>query len=575
MKTELNKVGFLTILMLLGVLHVNAINVQRVLQGDTLNNKVDSTVRTMYIIEGDCSLSGDVSLAPGSILKFEGGMINGPGTIKSLCLIIDAPKYQIFKENVSVSGIANGEVSVHWWGAKGYSDSVSYSDPDLEFDNAIAINRALKAAGTSWVVLDNLKYKIKAPITLNKEGQKLKCYGNISYNPSNPDSSCAAIDLRASNIKLDINKLSGPDNGSGVLFSWNVFHGNINVNEIEKFKYGLNYTPVANIKVGANAYAGVQYCKISWQTIKCNTGIYIDLWSDQNLDSCTVWVNENQFNGGRLLCVNGIVVAEKKNSLNSYTADLINGNVFNCIGFEGSSSSLITPIILRHAWYNTFYDLRMSESLNNDVNVPLIKMTGCGYNTISIKSSIPYSRIEAQNCNNIELQGSFTDTGIGFHKGYDRLYVISSNPKYQPPLKTTAKDSIVDSYVFISSRMQSRNLMKSLYLGKLDSLDVGYKTRTINFNDLFVEPYDTTEKKVYSLSKVVEIGVYDNSTLTIELGNSIVESFPELDMRCNIGGGGCIVFNKNEVGVDTIQAKGNYRISYDDARNLKIVKMTD
>ena len=277
------------------------------------------------------------------------------------------------------------------------------------------------------------------------------------------------------------------------------------------------------------------------------------------------------------MCNNGIVVADKIKKLNlkSYTADLINGNVFNCIGFEGSSSSLITPIILHHAWYNTFYDLRMSESLNNDVNVPLIKMTGCGYNTISIKSSIPYSRIEAQNCNNIELQGSFTDSGIGFHKGYDRLYIISSNPKYRPPLNTNAPDSIVDSYVFISSRMQSRNLMKSIYLGKLDSLDEGSKTRTINFNDLFVEPYNTTEKKVYSLSKVVEIGVYDNSTLTIELGNSIVESFPELDMRCNVGGGGRIDFVRDTTLIDTISISGNYRIAFDDARNLRIVKMTN
>jgi hypothetical protein len=117
--------------------------------------------------------------------------------------------------------------------------------------------------------------------------------------------------------------------------------------------------------------------------------------------------------------------------------------------------------------------------------------------------------------------------------------------------------------------------MKSIYLGKFDSLDIGYKRRTINFNDLFVEPYDTTERKVYSLSKVVEIGVYDNSTLTIELGNSIVESFPELDMRCNVGGGGRIDFVRDTTLIDTISISGNYRIAFDDARNLRIVKMTN
>lgn len=565
MKTELNKVGFLTILMLLGVLHVNAINVQRVLQGDTLNNKVDSTVQTMYIIEGDCSLSGDVSLAPGSILKFEGGMINGPGTIKSLCLIIDAPKYQIFKENVSVSGIANGEVSVHWWGAVG--DGVT--------EDADAINRALKAAGTSWVVLDNLKYKIKAPITLNKEGQKLKCYGNISYNPSNPDSSYAAIDLRASNIELDINKLSGPDNGSGVLFSWNVFHGNINVNEIEKFKYGLNLTPVANVYLENEVFAGVQYCKISWQTIKCNIGIYIDLWSDQNLDSCTVWVNENQFNGGRLMCNNGIVVADKIKKLNlkSYTADLINGNVFNCIGFEGSSSSLITPIILRHAWYNEFHDLRMSESLEADTTKALIYMNDCGYNTMNIKSILPYSRIKAENCNNIELQGSFTDYGAGFHKGYDRMYIVNSNTAYRTPMNTKSTLIKNKTYKLLSSRIQQRNAIKNLYLGRTATDTVGEKKDTISFNELFFHPYDT--KGVIILSDVVEVGIYNNSQLTIDVANSIAGICPEVEMRCNIGAGSRLIFIDNNNIIEQITSSGNYRITFNEARDMRIVKMTN
>ncbi len=557
MKMRLKNVKFLLFVILLCALQVNAINVQRVSQGDVLNRKANSAITTMYIIEGDCSLSGDVELAAGSILKFEGGTIDAipdtSFTIRGSNLIIEAPKYQIFGDGINVTGIANGEVSAHWWGAVG----------DGETDDAKAINRSLQNAGTSWVVLENLRYLTNETIVLGKN-QKLRCDGVIAYRGEG-----AAIDLKNENISLDINKLQSENRkGSGILFSGSVYHGNVNVNRIEDFNYGLNLTPINT---------GVQYCKISWQTIKCNTGIYIDLWSDQNLDSCTVWVNENQFNGGRLVCNNGIVVADKIKKLNlkTYTADFINGNVFNCIGFEGNSSSLIIPITLRHAWFNEFHDLRMSESLNQNINTPLIYMKGCGYNTLNIKSIMPYSRVQTVSCNNIEMQGLFTDSGIGAHKGYDRLYIISSNPKYQPPLKTTAKDSIVDSHAFISSRMQSRSLMKSIYLGKLDSLDVGYKTRKINFNDLFVEPYDTTERKVYSLSKVVEIGVYDNSTLTIELENSIAESFPELDMRCDIGGGGSIVFNKNDVGVDTIRAKGNYRIAFDDARNLKIVKMAD
>lgn len=125
------------------VLASNAMTVKRVSQG-SFNAAVEKG-QAMYIIEGDCSLSGDVTLASGSILKFEGGAFMGSGTIKGSRLMIDAPKYQIFGEKVNFDkgAIANGEVSAHWWGAKG--DGVAY--------DCGAINRSLQNAGTSWVVL--------------------------------------------------------------------------------------------------------------------------------------------------------------------------------------------------------------------------------------------------------------------------------------------------------------------------------------------------------------------------------------------------------------------------------------
>lgn len=522
---------------------------------------VDSA--TMYIIDGDCFLSGNVTLPRGSILKFEGGVIRGSGTIKASGLMIDAPKYQIFGENINFENdrdpqkgaIANGEVSAHWWGAQG--DGYTY-DCD-------AINRALKAAGTSWVVLDNLKYLTDKTITLG-EGQKLRCDGTIAYRGSG-----AAIELKNSYVDLDINELCGVKKGSGVLFSGNVYHGNININEIVDFNYGLNFTPIAKTRVNGSAFAGTQYCDISWQSIRCNTGIYIDLWNKENLTNSTVWVNENQFHGGRLLCANGIVVAEKKKNLNSYNADLINGNVFNSIGFEGWDGILIKPITLRHAWYNEFHDLRMSESLNTNVNVPLIEMDDCGYNTMNIKSIVPYQRIKAVNCNNIELQGSFTDLGSGFHKGYDRLYIVNTNTAYRTPVNTKESVAKNETHKLLSSRIQPRNIMNSLYLGRTANDNVGDKVRIINFNDLFAKTSDGT----MVLSDVVEIGIYDNSQITIDVANSIAGICPEVEMRCNIGAGSRLVVKNGAKEIGRIEKSGNYRISYDDARNLKIVKMAE
>ena len=119
----------LFLLLLIGVAMMSkAINVQRVLQDEVFNNKM-STELSMYIIEGDCSLSGDVELAAGSILKFEGGTIDAMPdtsfTIRGSNLIIGAPKYQIFGDSINVTGIANSEVSAHWWGAVGDGESCS------------------------------------------------------------------------------------------------------------------------------------------------------------------------------------------------------------------------------------------------------------------------------------------------------------------------------------------------------------------------------------------------------------------------------------------------------------------
>lgn len=157
----MKRLGFFIGLLCSIAIGTNAITVKRVSQGSF--NAVNG--QAMYIITGECSLSSDVTLAAGSILKFEGGVINGTGKILGSRLMIDAPKYQIFGENVGFgkNAIGNGEVSAHWWGAKG--DGVNY--------DCGAINRALQNAGSSWVVLDNLRYLTNETIVLG-EGQKLR-----------------------------------------------------------------------------------------------------------------------------------------------------------------------------------------------------------------------------------------------------------------------------------------------------------------------------------------------------------------------------------------------------------------
>ena len=548
MKTELNKVGFLTILMLLGVLHVNAINVQRVSQEDVLNRKANSAITTMYIIEGDCSLSGDVSLAPGSILKFEGGMISGSGTIKGSRLMIDAPKYQIFGEKVNfVKGaIANGEVSAHWWGAKG--DGVNY--------DCGAINRALQNVGTSWVVLDNLKYLTNETIVLG-EYQKLRCDGVISYRGNG-----AAIELTEKFIELDIRELrhsagSGYNQtakfkGKGVLLSGNVYNANINIDKVLYFDKAFDLSP----QLGKEWYCGIQYCKISWQYVVGEYGIYIDMPSGAKnaKKGDRIWVNENQFNGGRLLCRYGIYSTPVDDKYKEIIG-VINGNVFNSIGFEGEGKIKCKAITLHNAWHNNFNDIRLSEGYV-PIGQPWIDLTQCGYLNFDFKSLIPYSSVKATRCNHIEMQGVFTDNGLGIYTGYDRLYVLNENGAYNPLYN--ADDENSECVKLLTRSTVGAAEIKQIYVGASTSVPRGGVVKNVNFNELLFA--NGGDQKV--LSDKVFITVNDNSTLNISTEHSLAKSYLNFALVCKISSGSKVVITNDKGKRMILEESGVYHVNH-------------
>ncbi|MBE6319067.1 MAG: hypothetical protein E7081_08870 [Bacteroidales bacterium] len=532
MKMRLKNIKLLLFVILLCALQVNAINVQRVLQGDVFNNKVCAGA-TMYIIEGNCSLSGDVTLAAGSILKFEGGKIEGSGVIKGERLQIDAPKYQIFGENVDFGekAIANGEVSAHWWGAKG--DGITY--------DCNAINRALQNAGTSWVVLDNLRYLTNETIVLG-ENQKLRCDGIIAYRGEG-----AAIELTDTHIELDICELchnagwdgqDTPYKGSGVLFSGNVYHANINIDRVRYFNRAFDIVPTH--KVGdEKKYRGTQYCKISWQYVIGEYGIYIDMVSGmlKDYNGRRTWVNENQFNGGRLLCRYGIYSTPVDDKYRK-TIGVINGNVFNSIGFEGDMDEKgkikCKAITLHNAWHNNFNDIRLSEGYV-PIGQPWIDLTQCGYLNFSFKSQIPYSSVKATRCNHIEMHANFTDNGLGYFAGYDRLYILNENPAYNP--LNNANDKNSENVKLLTRSNIGAAEIKQIYVGASTASPRGEVTQKMNFNDLFFA--NVGDQKV--LSDKAFITVNDKSTLNISTEHSLANAYLDFELVCKISAGSKIV----------------------------------
>ncbi len=540
-------------------LNLNAITVKRVSNGDKLNNSTNNTP-SLFIIDEDCYISGNIQLPSGSILKFEGGAIKGKGTISGNRLMIEAPKYQIFGDDINIKGIANGEVSAHWWGAIG--DGVSY--------DCKAINRALQNAGTSWVILENLRYLTTETITMGR-GQKLRCDGIISYRGSG-----AAIDLKNTNIEVDIYELrqnfgSGYNQetaflGSGVRFSGNVFNSNINIDRILYFNRAFDLSPkheLSDVK-----FRGIQYCKISWQYIVGEYGIYIDMVSGMlpDYEGRRTWVNENQFNGGRLHCRYGIYSTPVDDKYNN-TIGVINGNAFNCIGFEGEGAIKCKAITLYNAWHNNFNDIRLSEGY-----VPIgetwIDLTQCGYLKFDFKSQIPYSSVKATRCNHIEMTGAFTDNGLGNFTEYDRLYIFNENPAYNPLIDTSTKNN--NSIKLLTRSANSTSEIKRIYVGATKESLHGGLIQNINFNDLFYTEYDG--RKI--LNDKCFITVNDKSRLNISTANSLINSHIGMELVCKISTGSSIVITNNKGQKATLTESGTYKFKPSN-NNFELLKITD
>ena len=538
----MKRLGFFIGLLCCIAIGTNAITVKRVSQGSF--NAVNG--QAMYIITGECSLSSDVTLAAGSILKFEGGVINGTGKILGSRLMIDAPKYQIFGENVGFgkNAIGNGEVPAHWWGAKG--DGVNY--------DCGAINRALRDAGSSWVVLDNLRYLTNETIVLG-EGQKLRCDGILSYRGNG-----VAIELTEKNVELDIRELrqnagtgynqTTPFKGSGVLLSGNVYNANINIDNILYFNRAFDLSP----KLGKEWYCGIQYCKISWQYVIGEYGIYIDIPSGAKTakKGDRMWVNENQFNGGRLLCRYGIYSTPIDDKYKDIIG-LINGNVFNSIGFEGEGNIKCKAITLYNAWHNNFNDIRLSEGYV-PIGQPWIDLTQCGYLNFSFKSQIPYSSVKATRCNHIEMHANFTDNGLGYFAGYDRLYILNENGAYNPLNNALDKNS--ENVKLLTRSTVGAAEIKQIYVGASKTAPRGGVVQKMNFNDLFFA--NVGDQKV--LSDKAFITVNDNSTLNIATEHSLVGANLDFALVCKISAGSKIVITNAEGKKMTLTESGVYHV---------------
>lgn len=525
-------------------------------------------------ITGNCILTGNLNLGVGCILDFEGGSIqtSNNSVIVGNSTEIRAAKYQIFYGVVLLGSFSNSTIPAEWYGATGSGDKTD----DYAYDDTAAIQTALNNAGNLTppipVELSALTYNISAPLVLDRINQQLICKGRIQLLSNIP-----AIDLRKEYLKLDIREIRyrdyenrwGTTNGTGVLLSGNVHNSIISVDKMIGLKIGFDLTPSVN-----NGYdsqiVGLQYNKISWQFLDCETGINIKV-NEFVQDSQCLWVNENQFFGGRLYSKNGIVIQGLSNNNNS-----INGNTFNNIGFEGGSDDstiMVTPIKAISTRLNNFYDLRMSEAIKETAvtdssgNIiryegTFIDLTDCEFMRFSIKSHLPFNYVKTSNCQHISIDAAVTDSEKGgLSKGRTNILINNKNI-------SSVSDSSY-SMQYSSTEVKSQNYFKLHYFEN---------STTLNFNDLFVT--ETSGQQIMSNICKFSVWIKDSDTsktITIDFTNSCYKMHPEMTVVFAGDSTSVLKFintvNGATTEIATLSKHGTYKISYDINDNVVIIPL--
>ena len=527
-------------------------------------------------IKGDCRLSGTLNLGPECILDFEGGTLspvsNGvEAVIVGYATEIRAPKYQIFYGIELRGTFSNSTLPVEWFGAIGNG-----FDGDEAEDNSYAIQYALdfteNLTNCIPIELGSATYNIGRTIVLNKLNQSIVGNGCLQILTDIP-----VIEMRNLYQKVDIREIRYRDygntfesmEGTGVLLSGNVHNATINVDKMTGIKIGFDLSPTP--KTPEERVVGSQYNKISWQYLECETGINIDINNNMN-ELQTLWVGENQFHGGRLYCKKGIIIEGKEGD-----NDKINGNVFNCIGFEGWANGLMmeTPIKIKSARLNNFHDLRMSEgiaqtTLTNEnggiigYESTYIDLEDCESMDFSIKSILPFNFVKSTRCNNITIRASVSDKGMGSrYKGRDTIFINQTNP-------TQDVDNSNPIHFSVSSNVVPQNYFKSFYYEA---------SGTLNFDDLFVN--DTHKQKIMSNLCKISLWISSNDVskkLTIDFANSCYKLHPDMTI-CFMGDAVSkieFVNSENPNGVinnNTLTRHGTYKIAFDRDENIFIVPL--
>ncbi len=443
---------------------------------------------TYFIIETDVILPAVTININSSILAFRGGSFIG-STSSILNLIssqVSAGSYPIFKGGMKVQGLSCPEVRAEW-----FKDSTDTSDD-------VYINRAISMANGIPVVLENRAYTLAESLEFNNTvvRQTLICPGTLKPVGNDKNNNIPAININAQTVTLKINRIEGVATSSGykgigIKFSDYIAHSNIEVNIMCNLNRGFSVDPDMNGCLNSDEtqkYAGIQYCRIEFGTIKADYCFYVDIFkgavvidSETNKPLTEIptntnkfealqvklsnWFSESHISGESMQGKYGIYIKDlKESTVDPRLYGKLN-NVMNGLKFENISFENITGLALRvrSVMRSTFLNLQMfnnmpgSDPVGTTDFTPWIDLDSIREIRMTFNSYVVPNHIKIGNdCKNTYINGAILDDPANYGSHFDTLGIDTLYGK------DTSNQLVQKSQMFVTSSVTPFNMTKNL-----------------------------------------------------------------------------------------------------------------
>ena len=486
-------------------------------------------------------------------------------------------KTAIIYKKVSFPNLANDEIKAEWFNDGTHSGS-----------EQVYINQAIVAAHGCPVILEHRLYTLSAPIVfpaISRTTNRDKALRQTLVSPGTllVDGDDAAIDVKVHNVWLKINLIVGKDfHGTGIRYSENSYHGIADVREMVSLEKGfeVNPVPVWNGQYNdkgdkTNKYAGVQYIKFIFQSIRAKYCFYVFVRAGG-------WFTESYILGGVLSGENGIYFASsipnpKPTEKPIPSINGFDGLVFNNITFENLSGE---PVRLTKLKQSNFYNLYMSTGLPG-INKKWIFMDNVDMVEMNIMSIIDPNRIETiGTCRCSYINGFIVDDN-GYYNHFDRLLISKVNNNGATVNKMVATTS-----------MQPFNMCKNLIANEGSDEDPDWRVKEYSLEDILpvLNISENGSQEVKVLPSTLNVEVTDNNRLILDI-SSITQFAPcaLINVFANVTPGGEFVITSTSYpskilsspGISvidnsaTLNEVGLYRLTWNSQFELVISKVTD